>query len=141
MGRAEKVLVVLLRVSAAVLLVALVPVVMPSSWMTAIHRGLALGELPEGPIVGYLTRSLSARYAVHGAVVLFVSFDVRRYLPVVKCLAVLDIAFGAGVSVLDWAVDLPGWWIVCEGPPLIALGVAMYWLAAATGRRVEEADG
>ncbi len=141
MGRAEKVLVVVLRVSAAMLLVALVPVVVPSSWMAAVHRGLALGELPQGPIVGYLTRSLSARYAVHGALVLFVSFDVRRYLPVVRCLAVLDIAFGAGMAVLDWAVEMPWWWIVSEGPPLIVLGVAMYWLAVETDRQAGKADG
>ncbi|MHC4178182.1 MAG: hypothetical protein ACYSWU_11785 [Planctomycetota bacterium] len=141
MGWAEKTLIVVLRVSAVILLVALVPAVMPFAWMVAIHRGLGLGKLPEGPIVGYLTRSLSALYAAHGALVLFVSFDVRRYLPVIKCLAVLNVAFGAGMLTIDCTVGLPRWWIACEGPPLIVLGAAMFLLAAATGRRMEKADG
>ncbi len=141
MGWAEKTLVVVLRASAALLLVAVLPAVMPFGWMKAIHEGLGMGELPEGPIVGYLTRSLSALYATHGVLLLFVSLDVRRYLPLVKCLAVLDVAFGAGMFAIDCAVGMPRWWIVCEGPPLIALGGAMFWLAAGTGRRMAKAEG
>ena len=136
MGWAEKTLVVVLRVSAVILLVALVPVVMPASWMATIHRNLGLGELPEGTIVGYLTRSLSALYASHGALLLFISFDVRRFLPVVKCLAVLNAAFGAGMLAIDLAVGMPPWWIACEGPPLIVLGVVLFWLAVKTDERI-----
>jgi hypothetical protein len=141
MGWAEKTLVVVLRASAVILLVALVPVVMPTSWMATIHRGLGLGELPQEPIVGYLTRSLSALYASHGALVLFVSFDVRRFLPVVKCLAALNVAFGAGMLAIDLAVGMPPWWIACEGPSLIVLGGVILWLATETDRRVGKADG
>jgi len=141
MGWAEKALVALLRASAALLLVAVVPAVMPLEWMAAIHRGIGLGELPTGPIVSYLTRSLSAMYAAHGALLLYVSFDVRRYLPVVKCLAVLGMVFGVGMLALDCLVGLPPWWIACEGPLIIALGAAVLWLAAETGRRTGKPDG
>jgi len=132
MRRSEKALVVLLRASALLLLVAVVPAVMPFEWMKVTHRWLGLGELPEGPIIGYLTRSLSALYAVHGALVYYVSLDVRRHLPVIRCLAVLSIVFGASMIVLDRAVGMPVWWIVCEGPFIIALGAAILWLAAKT---------
>ena len=66
---------------------------------------------------------------MHGALVFFVSLDVRRYLPVVKCLAVLSVFFGLGMLVLDIAVGLPPWWIAGEGPSIIVLGGVMFWLA------------
>jgi hypothetical protein len=125
----EKALVILLRIAAVVLLTALIPSVMPFAWMQDIHRQLGMGELPDGPIIGYLTRSLSAMYALHGAIVLFVSGDVRRYLPVVKCLAVLAIVFGAGMLVLDALVGMPLAWTASEGPFVIVLGGLMLWLA------------
>lgn len=129
MSRPEKILAFLLRCSAVMLLTALVPVVMPFAWMQQIHRALGLGELPQGPLIGYLTRSLSLLYAMHGAVLLFVSFDVRRYLPVVEILAVLEIAFGLGMLALDIAVGMPPAWIVGEGPLIALLGGVWLWLA------------
>lgn len=61
MNRFEKGLVVLLQVSGVILLTALIPAVMPFPWMQEIHRQLGMGELPEGPIMSYLTRSLADR--------------------------------------------------------------------------------
>jgi len=118
-----------MRLAAVMLLTALIPVVMPFDWMKEIHSQLGMGELPEGPIMGYLTRSLSGMYAMHGALVFFVSLDVRRYLPVVKCLAVLGIVFGIGMLVLDIVVGMPPSWIAGEGPFIIVLGGIMLWLA------------
>ncbi len=138
MDRYERSLVVLLRFAAVVLITAVVPAVMPFAWMAAIHRQLGLGELPQGPIVGYLTRSLSAMYAMHGAIVYFLSLDVRRFLPVVKCLAVLGIAFGVGMFVLDVAVGMPTPWIACEGPFVIVLGSTLLWLAGRAYRESAE---
>jgi hypothetical protein len=129
MGSYERTLVWLLRISAVVLLTALVPAVMPSAWMQEIHRRLGMGELPKGPIIGYLTRSLSAMYAMHGALVLFVSSDVRRFLPVVKCLAGLAILFGIGMVALDVMVGVPPYWVLCEGPFIVVLGGVLLWLS------------
>ena len=131
MNRYEKALVLLLRGSAVLLLTALVPAMMPFAWMKEIHSQLGMGELPEGPIMGYLTRSLSGMYAMHGALGFFVSLDIHRYLPVVKCLAVLCVLFGIGLLVLDVAVGMPTFWILCEGPFVIVLGGVLLWL---TGR-------
>jgi len=122
-------LVVLLRASAVLLLTAVIPAVMPFAWMDEIHRQLGMGDLPRGPIMGYLTRSLSAMYAMHGALVFYVSLDVRRYLPVIKCLAVLAVIFGTGLIVLDVMVGMPWFWILGEGPFVIVLGGVLLWLA------------
>jgi hypothetical protein len=130
----EKTLAVLLRISAILLLTALVPVVMPFAWMKEIHRHLGMGELPQGPIMDYLTRSLSAMYAMHGALVYFISLDVRRYLPVVRFLAALGMFFGAGMFILDIAVGMPASWIAGEGPFIIVLGGIMFWLVTRAKR-------
>jgi hypothetical protein len=129
MSRTEKALVLLLRLSAALLLLATVAVFMPHCWMAAIHRAIIPGELPAMPIVGYLTRSLSAMYALHGALLLYLSFNVRRYLPLVQFLAVLSVVFGCGMIVLDCAVGLPLCWILSEGPLIALLGGVLLWLA------------
>jgi hypothetical protein len=129
MNRSEKTLIVLLRLAGVLLLTAVIPAVMPFAWMKDSHRLLGMGELPEGPIMDYLTRSLSALYALHGALVFFVSLDVRRYLPFVKFLAVVSVVFGAGMLVLDIAVGMPLPWVLGEGPFIILLGGALLWLA------------
>ena len=88
MTKSDKVLVFLLRLVGVGSLFALVAVVMPSSWMAATHRWLGLGEMPTGPVVGYLARSVSAFYAVYGALCLVVAADLERYRPLVRFLGV-----------------------------------------------------
>jgi len=136
MNSSEKNLVILMRVAGVLLVTAVIPAVMPFAWMKDVHRTLGMGDLPEAPITGYLTRSLSAMYAMHGALVFFLSLDVRRYLPVVKFLAVLGVFFGCGMLVLDIVVGMPPRWIAGEGPFIIVLGGVMFWLAG----RVQSAE-
>jgi hypothetical protein len=72
MNRSEKFLAGLMRIGGILLLTALIPAIMPFAWMKVIHRQLDIGELPDGPIIGYLTRSLSAMYALHGALIFYI---------------------------------------------------------------------
>ena len=51
----RRTLVILLRLEAIHLLTALIASMMPLAWMKEIHRSLGMGELPDGPIIGYLT--------------------------------------------------------------------------------------
>ena len=133
MNRAEKILVWLLRATGAVMLLALIAVVMPFAWMDLIHQQLGLGKLPDAPIVVYLTRSASALYAVHGALLIFAASDVRRYMSLVRFLAWVAILFGPVMILIDHAAGLPLPWTVCEGPSIFTIGVAFLRLA----RRVE----
>jgi hypothetical protein len=134
----EKALIWLLRIFAVVLLTALIPVIMPYAWMNAIHRWLGMGELPQAPIVGYLTRSCSALYAYHGAIVGFLSIDVRRYLPVIRCLLWLAVAFGVVVFGIDVAVGMPFYWIIGEGPVVVVLSAALLWLVRITEQNLAD---
>ena len=129
-NRYEKTLALLLRLDAILLLTAVVPSMMPFAWMQAIHRSLGMGELSGGPLIGYLTRSLSMLYALHGATLLFLSLDVRRYLPVVRLMVVLGVLFGLWMTGLDLVVGMPPFWAVSEGPVIFLLNCVMLWLAS-----------
>lgn len=132
MKRPERWLAVLLWAMGILLLSALVPTFMPFAWMQHIHRELNLGELPFLPITVYLTRSLSLLYAVHGGLLIYVASDVRRHLPVVKCLGWLAVAFGLLMLAIDLVAGMPWPWVVAEGPFITAGGAAIVWLAVRT---------
>ena len=59
------------------------------------------------------------------------SWDVRRFLPVIKLVAVLTILFGLWLIALDVVVGMPWFWTVSEGPSLFILYCVEFWL---TGR-------
>jgi hypothetical protein len=136
--KAERALVVVLRAFGALDLLAFGAVVMPRPWMAATYTWVGLGTLPDAPIVGYLTRSASALYALHGALVLFISFDVRRYWRMITFLAAAALVHGAIMAGIDVAVGMPQPWTLYEGPCFAAPGaivLLLQWLSASGGRR------
>jgi len=129
---AERLLVWLVRLNGLVLLLALGPILMPAELMRSIHVRLGLGPFPDVPISYYLARSLSATYALHGALTFAMSFDVDRYRPLLKVLVVSNALFGAVMFGIDLAVGMPWFWTAIEGPPIV--GYAL--LIAATMSRM-----
>jgi hypothetical protein len=130
MTKTDKVLVILLRYILGIPgLFALVAVFMPVSWMAAARRWLGLGKMPNSPVVEYLARSLSAIYAVFGALCLLVAADLERYRPLVRFLGAAFALLGLVLLAVDVAVGLPWWWIAIEGPALIGVGALMVSLA------------
>ncbi|MBN1845388.1 MAG: hypothetical protein JW810_06860 [Sedimentisphaerales bacterium] len=125
----ERLLLIFLRIFAGVALIALVPACMPFAWMDAVHRFLGLGPLPDLPITSYLARSLSGFYAVYGALLLYLSFSLRRFLDVIRVLLGLGLLFGIGLLGIDCTAGLPWYWIVCEGPLVIGLCGGLLYLA------------
>lgn len=114
---------------------AIAGVFMPASFMATVHAWLGLGTMPDGPIVAYLARSLSAFYVVHGGVMMVCATDIRRYSPMIRYLAWAGVAFAILVTYLDYEIGFPWYWTLIEGPGLIALSVLMLVLL----RRVEAA--
>ena len=135
MQKPERLLVLLLRLDAVILLGALLAVFLPSRWMVEVHGWLGLGDLPGIPIVGYLTRSLAALYALRGAVVLFLSFDVSRYAPLITFMAVTTIVFGLALVAIDVAAGMPWFWLLVEGPVIAAIWAAILWLQKEANER------
>jgi hypothetical protein len=129
MTKSDKALVILLRIVGVPALFALVAVVMPTSWMAATHRWLGLGEMPTGPVVEYLARSLSAFYALFGAVCLVVAADLERYRPLVRFLGVVFALMSMVLLGVDLAAGMPWWWSASEGPGGVVFGVLLFFLA------------
>jgi len=129
MTKSDKALVLLLRLVGVPALFALVAVVMPVSWMAATHRWLGLGEMPTGPVVEYLARSLSAFYAVMGALCLVLSTDLERYRPLVRLLGLVFALMGVVLFGVDLAAGMPWWWSASEGPGGVVFGALLFLLA------------
>ena len=130
MARSDHNLAFLLRLIGASELVALLFVIAPLGWMDAVHdRVLGLGPLPAGRIVEYLARHLSALYAVHGVMVLAISFDLPRYRPLARLLGWCHVGLGVAVGWADWSAGFPWAWAVGEGTRVAAGGGLIVYFA------------
>ena len=129
MKKSDKVLVFLLRLVGVGSLFALIPVLMPMSWMAATHRWLGLGEMPTDPVVEYLARDLSAFYALVGALLLVMASDLERYRPLVRFFALAFIALSILFTGVDLAAGMPSWWSASEGPGGVVFGALLFVLA------------
>jgi hypothetical protein len=119
----------LLWILGCVDLLALGVVVLPARWIDAVNRAAGLENIGDSLIAGYLVRSTSALYALHGALLLFMSRDVVRYLPVIRFLGWLAVVHGAILLLVDVSVGMPGWWCAVEGPIFVLCGVAVLSLS------------
>lgn len=119
----DKSLKIVLQVLGWWTLVALGAVVMPRSWMAATHEWLGLGEFPAAPIAESLARSLSAFYAMFGALCIVLAADIDRYRRLIKFLGVLLVLFGLSLFGIDGFAGMPPWWTVSEGLATIVFGV------------------
>jgi len=122
-GTKEKILALVLRLNAVVLLLAFPMMLLPVEWMVATHRWLGLGEFPASPLVDYLTRSISFLYGFHGGLLLVVANDLRRYRGIVVYIVVMGLAFGASMVAVDIHAGMPFRWIVGEGPMVIIMAL------------------
>jgi hypothetical protein len=129
MTTADKALVLLLRFVGVTALFALFAVFMPASWMATTHRWLGLGEMPTGPVVEYLARSLSASYAIMGVLCLVLAADLERYRPLVRCLGLAFALMSVVLLGVDLAAGMPRWWSASEGPRGLVFGALLFVLA------------
>lgn len=125
MNASERAVTILLRVMGTLALLAVGAVFMPTAWMAACNKGLGLAELPRTPLMEYLTRSLSALYALYGGFTWMVSSDVRRYRPLVLFSGAAMTLFGAAVLAIDLYAGMPWHWVLSEGPFMIPVGIAV----------------
>lgn len=124
-------LIVALRVFGVIDMLAFIAVVMPTAWIQVGHRWSGLDEFPDAPVASYLARSASALYALHGLLLVYMSYDVSRYWPLIRFLARFAVAHGFVMLCIDLAVGMPTWWTAFEGPAFSGTGLivllAQYW--------------
>mgnify|MGYP000038267656 CR=1 FL=1 len=65
-------------------LLAIVVVFLPEAWLVWAHEAVGLGSFPQGRIVGYLARSTSLLYGIHGAMLLVLAGDVVHYRALIR---------------------------------------------------------
>ena len=126
---AAKTLSWLLILMGGLAMLAVVPIVMPTAWMEAVNDSMGLGPFHRSPLMEYLTRSLSAIYALLGTLILYLGLNVRRYLPLIVVVGWLTVALGVTLTGIDFAVGMPASWSWGEGPPTIVIGWVFVWLA------------
>jgi len=76
------------------------------------------------------TRSVSLFYAIHGAIVFYISFDLRKYLKLLKLICYLGVLFGICLFIIDLNAPMPTYWIYGEGPLAIILSLVILTLAS-----------
>ena len=131
--RCRRILVLLLRVGGGLACMAVFAIFLPTAWMAAIHQWLGLGEFPDAAVTQYLTRSVSAFYAVFGGLAILASRDVRRFGPVITYLASVTMVFGVVITGVDALAKMPTYWTLAEGPPTFVIGLVILLL----NRRVQ----
>lgn len=118
----KKLLILLLRACGLIDLLALGIAFIPSSWIISMHGHLDTGPFPVETIALYLARSSCLMYAIHGILLIFVSYDIARYLPLIRLLAWIAVVHGLILIGIDYFTAMPWWWMLGEGGLLIAWG-------------------
>ena len=124
----ERLLKLILQINGGVMSMAVFAVFLRHDQMAAIHEWLGLGNFPEGIIVDYLARSLSAFYAIMGILYLVLARDIRAHATIITFMAWASICFGTASIVINLQLDFPAWWTWGEGPFIILFGTVILWL-------------
>lgn len=135
-NQAERTIVVLMRIMGVGGLLAIPAIFLPHTWMNSIHEFVGLGSMPDAPIVSYLARSLSAFYAMVGAITIYISLDIRRYRSLVRLGAVIVTILSFVLFGIDLISGLPLSWTLSEGPSILLVGLVVL----ACQRHIEPAE-
>ena len=127
-------IVFLLRLGGVVTACAFFAMFLPVEFMASTHDRLGIGEFPRIPLVDYLTRSIAALYGFHGCLLLLISTDPMRYRAFVYYAAIMNLLFGVIMIAIDLHAGMPLIWTLLEGPPIIALGIALVVLNSEAAR-------
>ena len=128
MHNAERWLKILLLLFGIPPALAIIPGLMPTSWMAAVHQWLGMGEFPDEPIADYLARYASGFSAFYGWLLLLLMTDVRRYAPVITFQAVAIIVLSGVGAIFAWRAGMPSWWMIGDVVSCWSFCGAMLWL-------------
>jgi len=102
MTKSANALVIVMRVMAGFMMVAIFPAFMPDAWLNTAVEAVE-PKTPVGPLIEYMARGWSAFYFMVGGLIWMFSTDLSRYLPAIRwiawCYALIN---GAFLIVLLW---------------------------------------
>lgn len=135
MTKSANALVIVMRVMAASMTLAIIAVFMPDAWLKAAVAKVD-PETPVGPLIEYMARGWSAFYFMLGGLIWMFSTDLPRYLPAIRWIAWCYVLInGAFLAVLAWLhLALDGWtwffWVIVFDVVMALLfGLAMLVLS------------
>lgn len=120
-------LVLILRCSACIFMLAWVGVLMPTSWMQHIHALGETGPWADTPFFLYLACCTSALFGFYGIMTWFLSNDVVRYLPLIRFLAWSGLPMAVVLTYIGYAAGLPPWWYGTEGVAVVVISLLWLW--------------
>jgi len=118
----DRLLVGLLRAVGLVEAAALAAVVMPRAWMNDIHASMGLGDLPPGPVVEYLARTVSFIYGGHGVLLWLLATDLVRYRPLIVFTGVAYVVTAVAFLAINVATRMPIYWTLIEPAACLVVG-------------------
>lgn len=133
-------LVFVLRATGVLLLLAFVGAALPESWMKAVYESGELGPWPGGALLVYLARAVSLLYGFFGLLALYLSFDVRRYLPLIRFMALVSFPFAPVMFLVIWMAGLPTFWAVCEPMSILVISALWWYLASRSAKLAKAAE-
>ena len=124
----EKLLTLVLKGFGIVCCLAVVPLLMPTSWMAACHEWLGMGEFPKMPVAEYLARMTSGLCAFLGVLALLLASDIQRYAAAIRLLAisiglleVINLFYGLPSG-------MPAWWLWTDAVGAGGFAIAVIYL-------------
>ena len=117
----------LLRLAGAFEILAFIAVVMPRSWMEISHEWLGLGVMPHVPVLMFLIRQASYTYGMHGVSLWVLSFDVKRFRPLVVVNGIAYLLAAPIFVAIDYSSGMPVWWTIGDSVGCGVLGAILLW--------------
>ena len=116
---------VILRAFGVMDMLAFIAVAMPMAWIETGHQWAGLGSFPDAPVAGYLARSASLMYGLHGMLLFLPATDTERYRKLIRWIAGITVLHGAFMLTIDLVEHMPLWWTIVEGPAFSLTGVVI----------------
>jgi uncharacterized membrane protein len=107
----EKLLKLLLQGFGICCCIAIVPFLMPTSWMAACHEWLGMGPFPDEAIAEYLARFSAGLCAFLGVLALLLATNVHGYAAIIRLLAISLVVLEIINLLYGLSSEMPAWWI------------------------------
>jgi hypothetical protein len=125
---ARALLVVVLRIGAAVESLAFVGAFLPRSWMEAGYHYVGPGDMPPGPVFESVMRQVSFTYGLHALGLWLISSDVLRYRPFVILTGFCYLIAGPAFLAFDLHIGMPAFWVLGNGGGALVNGAVILLL-------------
>jgi hypothetical protein len=132
---ARALLVLVLRIGAAVESLAFLGAFLPRSWMEAGYHYVGPGGMPPGPVFESVMRQVSFTYGLHALGLWLIASDVVRYRPFVILTGFCYLIAGPAFLAFDLHIGMPAFWVLGNGGGALVYGAVILLLVRLEARQ------